>query len=97
MADRIVFDVDFLCPKGFFEVSCPDQGGHAAVLSDWHLLLDRKQIAIPPHSRWAGLDPLAADYLLQTGVIVVNLQRPKAELTDMQRLGRIGTAALTAL
>src|SRR5439155_27251632 len=74
---------------------CLDQRGQTFTEGDdVDRVLDGQQIAIPPHGLRSLLDALAADHLLERGLVVDRIERAEAHLADVSRLELVLRAAL---
>ncbi len=82
-----------LCPKvfGLYE------GGKPCIQSHSGMALYREEICITPQALWAVLNPFAGNVPFDLIVVIIYLERPKTELTDMKRNRGIHLPALPAL
>ena len=96
MIDRVVLDVERVQPQLVPEVLRSDQGRKAGMQADGGLAFNRQQVHIAPEALRAALDLLAREGGLNLLIVVLDLERPETQLTDMQRHGRIFFPALAA-
>ena len=95
MADGIILDIDFAQAQCSPQVLRPNQRGVANLLADSRRPIEWQQVRITPHGEWPALNQLPCD-LRPGGVIVLDLKRPEAQLTDMDRCFVVLLAAFAA-
>src|SRR5262249_2098430 len=94
VTDRVVLHPDLAATELVGEVLRADARREAYVVADGDVAGERQELLVPPHARRAGLDRLPRDDALQRIVPIVDLERAKTELADMEGRRFVVAAAL---
>ena len=87
--DAVVLDVEVAQSQAAAEVLRVDKRGEACRHVQGAVSFDGQKIVIAPHGVGPSGDALAADRLGDAGVVVLDLQRAKAEVTRVEGFDRV--------